>query len=234
MQKQIDFIAKDPFFFDIALKPYPAKQNVPEWHKNMKSLVGDNLVIDSGGVVNFTAKKCIPMLDAIISGYIIPLWADILVSNSHNETSISWTITRPVIETHSIDATNGMYIPDGYSKQVFKFNNAWSIKTPPGYSCLILDPIGTDGSPFKAIPAVIDTDKSYTQIIPPILLKENFNGIIEKGTPIVQIIPFKRTDWKSSFNTYDDGEIEKIESKNFKGTILDHYRKFVWSRKKYN
>jgi hypothetical protein len=234
MSQDIKFIAKNPFFYDVALKPYPARQNVPSWHKEMGTLIGKKMSIDSGGVANYTAKKCIPMLDAIISGYIIPLWADILVSKEGDSTSLSWTISDAVMEVHSTDTTMGMYVPDGYSEQVFKFRNVWSVRTPPGYSSLIIDPIGNTDSPFRAIPAVIDTDKSYTQILPPVFLKENFEGIIEKGTPIAQIIPFKRTDWKATFETYAEGEIERLENKNFKGTILDHYRKFVWSRKKYD
>jgi len=32
-------------------------------------------------------------------------------------------------------------------------------------------------------------------------MKNNFEGLIPKGTPVIQVIPFKRDNWKS--NIYD-------------------------------
>jgi hypothetical protein len=35
----------------------------------------------------------------------------------------------------------------------------------------------------------------------PFMMKNNFSGVVPAGTPVVQIVPFKRDDWKS--NVYD-------------------------------
>ena len=64
-------------------------------------------------------------------------------------------------------------------------------------------------------------------------VKSNFEGVVEKGTPLVQIIPFKRDNWQATFNYYEDGEFEKHDDKNFRGTIVGHYIKNHWSKKNF-
>ena len=80
----------------------------------------------------------------------------------------------------------------------------------------------------------MDTDKSSLELIFPVWVRDNFSGIVEKGTPIAQIIPFKRDNWDSTFDYYEDGQYYKVvEEKNFNSTIVGHYIKNVWSKKKF-
>jgi hypothetical protein len=65
-------------------------------------------------------------------------------------------------------------------------------------------------------------------------VKSNFNGIVQKGTPIATVIPFKRTDWKATFDYYENGEYwDVIEEKNFNGTMVGHYLRNHLSKKKF-
>ena len=50
------------------------------------------------------------------------------------------------------------------------------------------------------IPAIVDTDKEVLNFHFPMWLKEEFTGIITKGTPLAQIIPFKERAglWKQT------------------------------------
>jgi hypothetical protein len=66
------------------------------------------------------------------------------------------------------------------------------------------------------------------------LLENDFEGVIEKGTPIAQIIPFKRDSWNAEFDFLENGEYKKIEDKNFNSTIVGHYLKNAWSKKEFN
>ena len=50
---------------------------------------------------------------------------------------------------------------------------------------------------MHALPGIVDTDRSPQPINFPFFIKKNFVGTIEVGTPVVQLIPFKRDDWKS-------------------------------------
>ena len=75
------------------------------------------------------------------------------------------------------------------------------IKTPPGYSVLFTHPMNWHYLPFYSLSGVVDTDTYTMPVLFPFMMKNNFEGIIPKGTPVIQIIPFKRDDWKS--NIYD-------------------------------
>jgi antitoxin (DNA-binding transcriptional repressor) of toxin-antitoxin stability system len=57
--------------------------------------------------------------------------------------------------------------------------------------------------------------------------------ILEKGTPIAQIIPFKREDWESIQGKYEEGHREKglytLLSK-----IIRSYKNQYWVKKTYS
>jgi len=239
MKQIIKFEAKDEYGWEVADRPYPASQAVPDWWKAMTpySKSKDNpkgtKLIVQGLTSNAGPKKCVPMLDAITSGYIIPLWSDVQIKNEDLSKLITWRINQPVFEQHGFQA-NEVETPLGFNSQVFKFMNKWRIITPKGYSCLITQPFGYRQTGVQAIPAVIDTDKNNLEILPPVWFTNDFEGILEKGTPMVQVIPFKRSNWAAEYSYLKDGEYQKLEDKNFGSTIVNHYMKNIWSKKTYS
>lgn len=240
MKQIIKFEAVDEYAWAVAQRPFPANSAVPDWWKAMTPYVktidnpdGKKLMVKNFEA-NTSAKKCVPMLDAMISGYIIPLWADVQVANyGADEKAITWRVKSDVFQEHGQQATD-VQAPVGYNKQVFKFMNRWRIITPKGYSCLITQPFGYRQTGVHAIPAVVDTDKSSLEILPPVWFASDFEGILEVGTPMVQVIPFKRSDWKAEYSYLKDGEYQKIEDSNFRRYINNHYARKVWQKKNYS
>jgi len=243
MSKNINFRSRSKTEFEIQLKPYPAVKQLPKWFTDMEPysefipwyppLENDGKIHVRNKLVNASYKKCVPLLDGMSAGYIIPLWTDVIIEQENGFPKINWKQSFDVFQEHG-QSSQSIVPPVGYQNIVFKYMNTWIPQTPPGYSCLIVSPIGHHDLPFKAIPAIVDTDKSTLELIFPMWLKENFEGIVEKGTPMVQIIPFKRDNWESSFDWYDDGYYSSvIESKNFNTTIVGHYLKNHWSKKKF-
>lgn len=237
MTQKIKWIARDEYAWEVAERPFPISQSLPDWWKNMtpyhvepKNPEGKKLFIrdlDS----NATFKKCTPMLDALITGYAIPLWADVQVRQSPEEIpSIFWKVRRDVFQLHGV-SSDMVPPPPGYTNTVVKFMNLWIPKTPPGYSTLVTSPFGYRDGAFLAIPAIVDTDVSTLEVLCPMWIKSGFEGIVEKGTPLVQMIPFKRDDWNSEFSYLKNGEYDLREDKNFRGTIVNHYVKNHWKKK---
>ena len=74
-----------------------------------------------------------------------------------------------------------------------KFHNYWTIETPPGWSCLFIPPINRPDQRFEIASGVVDTDQYKTLIHFPFFATVG-DGVyvIEKGTPIAQVIPFRR------------------------------------------
>ena len=241
MSKKINFRAIDKTGFDVQLKPYPAVKSLPQWFLNMgpyeersnPKSPNDGKLHFRDRAANATFKKCVPLLDGMSAGYIISLWADVMVEQIENFPNIYWKTHADVFELHGTSSRE-IPAPLGYDKVVYKYNNCWIPQTPKGYSCLITSPFGHNDLPFKAIPAVVDTDKSTLELVFPMWVKTGFEGIVEKGTPMAQVIPFKRDNWDSTFDYYEDGQYKKvIEEKNFNSTMVGHYLKNHHSKKKF-
>lgn len=60
--------------------PEPASKNIPQWYKDMDSYMSGEKVPDGNGGTTGTIKRCMPVFDAINSGYIIKTPVDVYVS----------------------------------------------------------------------------------------------------------------------------------------------------------
>ena len=231
----IKFKASSEHVMNVRERPVPASSFLPEWWKNMPSYSNSENKFDLDSWPTVTVKKCFPMLDAITSGYIVPLWADLLVSeniDSNSKAKIKWLTDEAVVDAWYEKQSSSYDYPENYSKIVFKYMHGWNIKTPPGWSCLITHPIGYNNLPIQTLTGVVDTDVLDTPINSPFLVKTGFEGVIEKGTPMFQVIPFKRQDWKAEYEIQDINEnwmnIERLKTK-----IVSSYGRHIRSPKKY-
>ena len=210
--------------------PVPAKKMIPDWHKNLTPYIGGgSYEISDDGTDNQTAKRCLPMTDAITSGYIIPLPHDISVTQTDSGPYYKWPAglgvdlhKRGQASTHEKASRH----------QIPKIMNPWSIQTPRGYSTLFVSPLNREETPVSLFSGVVDTDFYFSPINFPFLLEENFEGIVSAGTPIAQVFPFKREGWKMQIEV---GKSEEI-SKNLNSLLAvfrNGYRKMYRQEKGY-
>ena len=212
--------------------PSPAILNIPTWYKDTNLRIGgeqrDGLSDANTQAPNTTVKGCSPFLDAFGFGYIYTLPLDVEIRDNGNGKDFNWRAKGDFLTMH--DRSQAPLTPPamGGEKEIVKWMNAFFIKTPPGYSCLFTHPLNRMDLPFQTLSAVVDTDKHTAPTHFPFFMKHGFNGKIPLGTPIVQIIPFKRQDWKSVTDEYD-----KDAAAMFKETLLveDNYKKNFWENK---
>lgn len=213
-------------------KPKPASKLIPEWFKQTKSyIVGKAPFIDADGHTNSTIKKCIPVFDSLTSGYIITSPSDIHVSLKDGEQFYTWSNHMPV-DFHTIDQAKDYPLKTDFSSYP-KFINPWSIKTPKGYSCLFIQPPHRD-LPFTIFTGIVDTDKYFAPVNFPFVINDkNFEGIIPKGTPIAQVIPFKRDSWSIKYG--EEKELREIKKNlnNLMSKLYDRYKSIFWEKKQY-
>jgi hypothetical protein len=186
---KIQFICSDPAvkeYFDIK----PANKSVPQWYKDLPT----RDQYDRSQIP--TIKECMPAQDMIMSGYII--------FNTYEFTLFPQPSKG--IETFEPLSHNPSHIGEHLYEQCpvkirenrknyFKISNPWLIRTPPGYSCLIMQPFYEFESRFQLMPAIVDTDVHDLPIELPGYLLTSDPVNVESGTPIAQIIPFKRDEW---------------------------------------
>jgi len=197
--------------------PVPSKFHIPEWLKRLAPY-SDEKQNDQ------TAKRCIPMLDAVMSGYTIVTTEDIKVEQTETTPFYRWP-SGLGIEFHAVAQAK---TNEKVHAPIPKWLNPWSIETPRGYSCLFLPPLNNERLPFAPFAGVVDTDTYVAVINFPFLLTDpKFEGTVEAGTPIVQVIPFQREAWTMETvigNTEQvDRAARRLRSK-FKGGYRNLFR----------
>jgi len=233
MGQIIKFIASNENVWEVRPKPYPAIKNLPTWWKNMPIYSNEQKSFDLNPGPTVTVKRCLPMLDMLGGGYYVPLWADVFVTQKDGFPYIKWHTDTAVFHTWDPSVTSSFKIEDGYSKIVFKNWHGWTIKTPPGWSCIFLHPSAYPDLPFKVIPGIVDTDVLDFEINTPFVVKEGFTGIIEKGTPMFQVIPFKRENWESEFSVKKPNQ-HFIDQEKLYSKIYRAYASMTDGKKRYS
>jgi len=194
--KNIDFIFIDSNFEDSLLEVKRGSDVIPEWYKKISATA---LLHKNDKKEDLTIKRCIPVLDAFTSGYYLVTTRDInfKYDKEKNESSFSGNqINKSHITMHPFVQIENIDLSPEFIKYAFKWGSSYLIKTPKGYSCLFTHPLNATGLPFYTLAGVVETDTYFQPVLFPFLMKNNFEGIIPKGTPVVQVIPFKRNNWK--------------------------------------
>lgn len=239
--KKIKFIPMQQVVEDALDIPKPSTNHVPEWYRKQKLFSNKtNNFVEAWGSHDYfgTYKLCVPLVDTITSGYTIVLDSDVIIKNGVAQgylPSPTWTGMIPPLDTPDGDKIKsiGNYpVPLGYSPMLLRWIFHWKIRTPKGYSLWITHPSHRHDLPFFTINGFVDTDQHDNSLLFPFFVKAGFEGIIEKGTPIAQIIPIKRDDWESEKGTYIQGEVESSMYK-LKRYAIRSYKKQWWTRKNY-
>jgi hypothetical protein len=240
-RKKILFTPIDKAVDSVLSIPKPSANHVPEWYKNQKlfSNVTNNF-IDAYKLPDFfgTYKACVPFVDTLTSGYTITLDSDVIFTNGTNRGYLpkpSWMGPIPPLDNpdnNKIRSIGNYPVPVGYTPILFRWFSRWIINTPKDYSLLIMHPSHRHDLPFFTINGLVDTDKHENPLNFPFFIKTGFEGIIEKGTPIAQIIPIKRDSWESEKGVYDENTNRNSFYK-LKRYAVRSYRQQWWTKKSY-
>jgi len=226
IDKKITFCATDGNMIEVWPHPKPASRYIPEEFKKLQRFKDGNLHIK-------TIKTCMPFLDSLTMGYIIPFDQDYLVDPTEDD----FTVTPANLQQDDFGFHNQAQLPEEWKKisgeNAGKFHNKWLIKTPPGYSCLFIKPMNRVENRFDIIAGVVDTDTYINAInFPFVLNKRDEQFLIKKGEPMVQVIPFKRETWKMWSGFY----LEKAHGKVMRllnSEWVDRYKNMFWKKKGY-
>jgi hypothetical protein len=211
--------------------PVPAKKVLPEWYKNIPSYINIKEADLSEKKVA-TAKKCIPVYDAIAAGYILYTPCDVSVTSKNGAPYYSWP-DFDIISWHLPHQINGH--PDSSMFPAPIWRNPWAIQTPKGYSCMFLPPLHRE-SVFKIFEGVVDTDTFSNPVELPFTLNDSkWTGVIPAGTPMAQVIPFKRESYELEIGSMrDEKEKQEILLRKLKSTFFNAYKEKFWTKKEYN
>lgn len=228
--KKIKFASKEEHL----VYPQPARKYIPEWYKKAERFVGGKPIIATGSDLGqSTVKACVPFLDSLTTGYIVELWQDVQVSIRDGMPYMNWNSTPTPAALRGMDILQGMPMGESNLNFHLAWENPFYLQTPKGYSLLITHPLNRFDLPFTTTSGVVDADSIMTNGSVPFILKEGFEGFIPKGTPIMQIIPFKRDDWESEVDESIIAASANFAS-NVRRVFTGWYKKNNWVKKTYN
>jgi hypothetical protein len=228
---QSDSILKEYF-------PAPASKYIPTWYKDTSSYhsEGRHSGIKEKVEIKETAatiKKCMPVYDAMTAGYYIFTTSDISVSERDGNPYFIWG-NGLGIDFHSTVQARLHPSAQNAGVSLPKFLNRWGIETPKGYSSLFINPMHNPSDIFTVFEGIVDTDKYTHNIHFPFALKDpQWTGTIPAGTPIVQVIPFKRDSWKMSFGGKKELEKQEHVFLTVTSHFFEAYKKFFRAEKEF-
>lgn len=245
MRNIIKFKAHEFITKDKSIHPTPGKFNIPDWYKNIKKGNFDNLNI----------KNCKPFLDSLVTGYLIKNPVDQEINFNTPDPRIdnklnTWVNINRLVHTHpladlvnvnkgneihNLNQVGGSTCPFAVTNKMFeiyKLMNPWIIEVPKDYSVLYTPPLNRPDDRFEILSGIVDGNHPVHVNFPCVFKKEG-TWLLEKGTPIATVFPFKNENWKM-----DISEIASREtSRRFftLGTKLTkYYEKLLWKRKSWN
>ncbi|RWF69831.1 MAG: hypothetical protein EOS26_24470 [Mesorhizobium sp.] len=188
--RSIRFVCR-PEDYGLIAPPVAAKTVLPDWFRKLPAVDSQQASATNNGL---TVKRCMPFLDAMTTGWILPLAATVRleIKDGGRVVDAGWEFDRVMVSNH------GAHQVAGNPKEPAppcKFHNYWSIRTPPGWSCLFLPPLNRPTQPFECVAGIVDTDRYAADIhFPFFATAPDGLYVIEKGTPLVQVIPVRRED----------------------------------------
>jgi hypothetical protein len=195
-------------------RPQPAVSGLPDWFKVMPSSAFSDIL----QIEQMTVKKCPPFIDAMTYGFLIPLVTDLHVEDG----AFSWkfdaprnaiaSYSRSPIDFHDSSQVQGT---PWFEDDLFlmKFNNFWTIESPPGISLLITHPINRHDLPFTTLTGLVDCDLYKDNFInfPARWHDPSFSGMLPKGTPVAQCIPVRREIWTARFEAIRGEAVDRLQ-----------------------
>ena len=235
MSKDIKFI--DTIGLSKEYHPIPAKDMIPDWYKKTLSHVdGIKRPFPFGeNTTSGTIKKCMPVFDALTSGYLLLSYSDVVVERRNGASYFSWSGEKMIGFHASSQAPIHPVVTPRPEANIPKWRNSWGIKTPKGYSCFFINPVHRE-SPFTTLEGIVDTDTYNGKVELPFTLKDPFwEGTIPAGTPIAQVIPFKRESYRMTVSS-DQKDIDELihQNRRLLSVFYNGYKDKFWSRKEYS
>jgi len=221
-----------PDLYGIIPEPIPARSVLPDWFKKLKSFTSEDLESPTKWPTR-SIKRCPPVLDAMVSGWLLPTPSEIEVVINEDGSGAEWKtdLNYSVIEPHSVDQIKGH---PSLPKLPLKIMNYWHMKTPPGWSTLFVSPLNRQNKYHEPMAGVVETDK-YLEFVnfPSFFKPTGTTFIIPRGYPVVQAIPFKRgMDRKADIRAMTPKESDALELLRNKRTSRPGiYRETMWERK---
>jgi len=165
-----------------------------------------------------TIKQCPPFLDAMGGGWLMPLLCDVVVGDG---LTFAWDWDLPISQLDRLTRSPLSQHPPAQLEGVpfaqpgvaaLKFNSAWTVAVPKGWSVLFTHPVNRLDLPFRTLTGLVDCDAFSHGFVhfPALWLDREWTGTLPKGMPVAQLWPVPRAI-SAQFGTLDGKHADQVE-----------------------
>lgn len=176
--------------------PKPSVNFLPDW---WKALSPTETVIGEYGVERkfSTMKKCEGFIDLYKSGFMIPMWADLIIRHSENNYTYEYS-NGGLIDPFGEDVqklSEHARLQMGYNFQNYhhaKISVPWLFTEKTGVKFHLVSPIWSNSDKWKnvvIVPGSFHLNFVHRPNVNCFLLKEKATSTFNCGDPLIQIIP---------------------------------------------
>lgn len=191
----------------------PAKNYLPDWWKKL-NVKQDVLYLENKTASAGTIKRCPGIIDILNHGWVMPAWCDMAVKVKGHE-KLEWDVSDTRFSACGHQHNQFLdHLPESTKQKyywVFKPSSPWYVQTSPGYSIMQLDPFYFFNEYFDSAGGIQDSD-FYHNLNPLLLIKKDCNFVIERGTPLAVIYPYKREEIKGTCREHNRDKITKLQA----------------------
>ena len=179
-----------------------------------------------------TVQNCPGIVDILKTGYILPAWSDMSFRMINGEMNFQSALEVPEMNynIHRFNQFKGMSYDQKPEMGLFhKVSSPWWVKTSPGVSILITHPYWQRNKIFTSVSAVVHPDitpihlKWFFEFNNPIQdsseIYDQNKQVVLKDTPLMLIIPFKRTSFEHENIFLSSEELTNLHRDNYYGSI---------------
>lgn len=225
-------------------RPQPARYSLPDWFKDMPRFFDIDESIEAPRRWPGTIKDCPAVHDSMTFGYTLFLPADIWFDATKNEVAFDIgsfgqgsrinDADFPYVIGHDRRSTKDYISIYDFHEESMKWHPYWGIRTDEGFSTMFTHPIHRNDLPFQTVTAIVDTDQFAARSPFSFFIKKGFKGLVPRGTPMMQVIPFRREDdWQMKI-VEPDAHDYHMKQQMLQSVFTQPYKKLFWKRKKFN
>ena len=242
MSNKIKFVSNRPWLKeDSPSKPEPIIKTIPSWYREADRFAkmpdGEYFIGPDNGKIP-TWKACPAVFDIMGTGYALKAPCDIeFYTGDFGKLSFKVSDKKYQDFVTKRDPMPQFHNPEGYHEVHFAWMPDWAVETPEGYSVLYSHPFNRFELPFLTTNGIIDNDKVNLMGSMPFFIRKGFEGTIKAGTPIAQMIPFKRENWESETIIENPTFLYKKNMENSKKYRVPNggiYKNEVWEKRTYS
>ena len=173
-------------------------------------------------------RRCAGTSDMLAAGITVPSWSIFdfkfdqdrrvwesrgasFSSNTYSDTKVGVVDSFNYAATGECPVTSVRKIEDSYYP---KLVNPWKFETAPGWSTLILPIYWEPSENYQVLPAIVHTDFYHTVNVV-LNLTSDKPFTIGYGTPLAQMVPFKRNADFEEIIFQDESEFKYLEYTGF-------------------